>query len=264
MLSTNGDPRDNSNLLATRGMGDIAGFQRRLFPHSNSFPVQKIPSVSLPKPEIPVLGSSLWPLNSSYGVHLCGQRGQINGSSSGYKDPPVPRRLVDSSPHQRILPPGHPVPPRPLPGVGLGSEPPKIGVGTQTGVRVCGLPVRPLTQTGQTDPDPLGGNSTESGIYSVTSDLLRQEINVSDRASYSNRKTGAPRQTSYETCSVAPQETLEDSRIIGKGDSSSKDSPSAPTIEIDLKGDEGFLHGTSPWFCINSPNHFLKLSEKRL
>ena len=28
----NGDPRDNLNLLATRGMGDIAGFQRRLFP----------------------------------------------------------------------------------------------------------------------------------------------------------------------------------------------------------------------------------------
>ena len=130
----NGDPRDNSNLLITRGMGDIAGFQRRLFPHSSTLLVQEIPPVSLPKPDILVLDSSLLPLNSSYGVHLCGQRGQVNGSISGYKDPPVPRRLVDSSPHQRILPPGHPVPPRPLPGVGLGSESPKIGVGTQAGV----------------------------------------------------------------------------------------------------------------------------------
>ena len=87
----NGDPRDNSNLLATRGMGDIAGFQRRLFPHSSTLPVQEIPLVSLPKPDIPVPGSPLWPLNSSYGVHLCGLGGQVNGSISGYKDPPVPR-----------------------------------------------------------------------------------------------------------------------------------------------------------------------------
>ena len=32
----NGNPRNNSDFLATRGMGDIAGFQRRLFPHSSS------------------------------------------------------------------------------------------------------------------------------------------------------------------------------------------------------------------------------------
>ena len=75
-------------------MGDIAGFQRRLFPHTSTHPVPKVP--------------------------------------------PVPRRLVDSSSHQRILPPGHPIPHRPLPGVGLDSEPPKIRVGTQTGVRFMG------------------------------------------------------------------------------------------------------------------------------
>ena len=70
----NGDPRDNSILLTTRGMGDIAEFQQRLFPHTSTHPVQEIPPVSLPKPDIPVPGSSLWPLNSSYGVHLCGQK----------------------------------------------------------------------------------------------------------------------------------------------------------------------------------------------
>ena len=147
----NGDPRDKSNLFATRGMGDIAGFQRRLFSHSSTLQVQEIPLVSLPKPDIPVPGSSLWPLNSSYGVHL---EVKLMAQSRGIRI------------HQ-YLPPGHPVPPRPLPGVGLGSEPRKIGVGTQTGVRVCGLPVRPLTRTGQTDPEPLGVNSTESGFYSV-------------------------------------------------------------------------------------------------
>ena len=39
----NGDPGNDPNLPATRGMGDIAGFQRRLFPHSSSQPVLEIP-----------------------------------------------------------------------------------------------------------------------------------------------------------------------------------------------------------------------------
>ena len=50
----NGDPGDNSNRLATRGMGDIAGFQRRLFPYTSTHPVPKVPLVSLPKPTAPM------------------------------------------------------------------------------------------------------------------------------------------------------------------------------------------------------------------
>ena len=95
----NGNPRDNSDFLATRGMGDIAGFQGRLFPQSNSHRVPEISQVPFPKPILPVPGPTLWPINSSDGVHLCGQRGQVDGSVQGYKDPPVPRRLVDSSPY---------------------------------------------------------------------------------------------------------------------------------------------------------------------
>ena len=130
-------------------MGDIAELQRRLFPHSSSHQVLEISQVPLSKSVLSIPGPSFWPINSSDGVHLCGQRGQVNGSISGYKDPPVPRRLVDSSPYQRVLPPGHPIPPGPLSGIGLGGEPTKIRVGTQTGIQICWLPIRPLTWTGQ-------------------------------------------------------------------------------------------------------------------
>ena len=112
----NGNPRDNSDFLATRRMGDFAGLQRRLFSHSSSYKVPEISQVPLSKSVLSVPGPSLWPINSSDGVHSGGQRGQVNGSIPGYKDPPVPRRLVDSSPHQRILPPGHPIPPHPFSG----------------------------------------------------------------------------------------------------------------------------------------------------
>ena len=128
----NGDSRDNPDLSTTRGVGDIARLQRRLLPHPNSLHIPKIPQVPLSEPVVPVSGTSLWPVNSSHGVHWCGQRGQVNGSVTGYKNPPVPRRLVDSSPYQRILPPGNPVPPSPLPGVGLDGKHAKIRTGTPT------------------------------------------------------------------------------------------------------------------------------------
>ena len=135
----NGNPRNNLVVPATRGMGDIAGFQRRLLSHSSSCKVLEISLVPFSKSVLSVQGPSLWPLHSSNGVHLCGQRGQVDGSIPGYKDPPVPRRLVDSSPYQRILPPGHSIPPRPLPGVGLDSQPTKVRTRTQTDFQVRGF-----------------------------------------------------------------------------------------------------------------------------
>ena len=140
------------------------------------------------------------------------------------KNPPVPRRLVDSSPHQRILPPGDPVPPHPLLGIGLDGEPTKIGVGTQTGFGICGLPIQPITWTGQTDPEPLGVTPSEGVSSPLPSIWQGQGIHVSNRSPYSNGEASPPGQASYEAHSVAPQEKLEDSRLTGIGNSNPKDS----------------------------------------
>ena len=102
------------------------------------------------------------------------------------------------------MPPGDP--PLPLPGIGLGGEPAKIRVGTETGFRICGLPIRPLTQPGQTNPEPLGVTPTKGVSSPITSILHGQGVDVSDRSPYSNRETGAPGQASYEAHSVASQE----------------------------------------------------------
>ena len=40
---------------------------------------------------------ALWSVLSIYGVHSGGQRGQTDGLTEGYKNPPVPRRLVGES-----------------------------------------------------------------------------------------------------------------------------------------------------------------------
>ena len=247
----NGNTRDNSDFPTAGRMGDIAGFQRRLFSHSQSHRVLEISQVPFPKPVLPVQGPPLWPLNSSYGVQLRDQRGQTNGSVQGYKDPPVPRRLVDSSPYQRILSPGHPVSPRPLPGVRLGSEPSKIGVGSKTGVRVCGLQIRPLSRPSQTDLEPLGVDPSEGEHNSDQTNLSSQKFHVLDRPTHSDGKTGSSGQTSYETGSVAPKETLEGPRISREGDSN-PEVPSPPPHVVDQRNKCLVRPTSAPFASCNS------------
>ena len=44
-----------------------------------------------------IQGSTLWPVHSPHGIHCGSQRGEMACNERGYKDPPVPRRLVGQS-----------------------------------------------------------------------------------------------------------------------------------------------------------------------
>ena len=105
-----GDPRDNKNLPTGRGVGHIHRFQRRILPHTNSQSVQEVHAFSSPRLVLPVQSPTLWSFHSPHGVHSGGQRGQTHGTSEGYKDPPVPRRLAGESFYPRHLSPADPNP----------------------------------------------------------------------------------------------------------------------------------------------------------
>ena len=93
----NGDPRDNKDLPTARGVGHLHRFQGRILPYTNSQPVQEVHAFSHPGSVLPVQSSTLWPVHSTYRVHSGGQRGQTDGFTERYKNPPVPRRLVGES-----------------------------------------------------------------------------------------------------------------------------------------------------------------------
>ena len=87
----NGDPRDNKNLPAGRGVGHLHRLQGRILPYTNSQSVQEVHAFSHPGSVLPVQGPTLWPVHSTHGVHSGGQRGQTDGFTEGYKNSPVPR-----------------------------------------------------------------------------------------------------------------------------------------------------------------------------
>ena len=230
-----GDTRDHSTLPSKRGVGDVSGFQRRLLPYSNRTKVAEIPQVLPPQSSLSVHSPPLWPLNGSVRVHKGGQGSQVNGTGSGYQDPPVPRRLVVESPVPGNVSTSYPDPLGPMPQVRVGSQYDKVGVGASAGLQLCRLPFRPLSGAGQTDPGEVDGSVPEDQRPSQSTGVFGPTVHVSYRTANSHRETGSGRATSHAPYPVASEEALACPGVIGKGYPSASVPSSTPEVVVDSK-----------------------------
>ena len=229
-----GDTGNHQVITPTRGVGHIHRLSGRLFPYSNTGTVPEVFEISCPRSDIPVQGPAVRTVHSTLGVY-CGRKGsETDGHTQGYKNLPVPRRLVGESQITRNLSPTHPNLNQNVPGPRLAGEFREIRAGTQTGLRLCRLPVRPQVRPGQTDPGPVAKPSGQDTSTPVSTDLSGPTVHVLDRPVNSHRKTGSPRPTAYETHTVASQKQLEGTRI------SREDYPStkvpAPSLTMVARG----------------------------
>ena len=225
-----GDPRDNKNLPTDRGVGHIHRFQRRILPHTNSQSVQEVHAFSPPGSVLPVQSPSLWPVHSPHGVHSGGQRGQTHGTSEGYKDPPVPRRLAGESLYPRHLSPAYTNPSHTVPGTRVAGEQGKVRTGPTAGLQLRRLPVRPEGGQGQTNRGTLADLDRQDQINTVGSGMPGPKIHVPHRSIHSNRKTSPLRVTTHETHTVALEKQLEGPRITRKGDPCSQIPPPSSKV----------------------------------
>ena len=230
-----GDTRDHSTLPSKRGVGDVSGFQRRLLPYSNRTKVAEIPQVLPPQSSLSVHSPPLWPLNGSVRVHKGGQGSQVNGTGSGYQDPPVPRRLVVESPVPGNVSTSYPDPLGPMPQVRVGSQYDKVGVGASAGLQLCRLPFRPLSGAGQTDPGEVDGSVPEDQRPSQSTGVFGPTVHVSYRTANSHRETGSGRATSHAPYPVASEEALACPGVIGKSYPSASVPSSTPEVVVDSK-----------------------------
>ena len=175
----NGDPRDYKDLPPGWGVGDLHRLQRHVLPYTNKQSVQEVHAVSYPRQNLPIQSTTLWPVHSSHGVHGGSQRSHIASNEKGYKNPPVPRRLIGQSQ----------VPPNlsstntnlgcSLPRIGLANEQGKIRAGTQTNFQFHRLPVRLERGQGQTHSRSLAdtidkdtGDTFQSSVSGPESNVL--------------------------------------------------------------------------------------------
>ena len=133
----NGDTRNYENVPPTRGVGYLNRFQGCLLPYTNTGTVQEISEISCPRSDIPVQGTALWSVHSTLGVHCNSKRGETDGHTQGYKDPPVPRRLVGKSHIPPGLSPTYSKASGNMPKIGLAGEFQQVGVGSKTDLQFC-------------------------------------------------------------------------------------------------------------------------------
>ena len=198
-------------------MGHLAGFQRRLFPHSNKPPVTEISQVSLLGSNLSIHSSPLWPVDGSVGVYKGGQRGETDGSGSGYSDPPIPRRLVTESPLPGNVPTSYPDPLGPLSLSGMGGQQGQIRADSSTNLRLRRLSFRPIPRSGQTHPGKVEGSVSENQPSPGSRVLYGQAVHVPYRPSHSHRKASGLGTVTHETHSMASKKALACPRILGKG-----------------------------------------------
>ena len=106
---------NNKDVSPKGGVGNVAGLQRRLFSHPHQSEVPEVSQVFSGKESLSIHGSSFRARHSSTGIYQGSQGGETDGSSTGYPDPPVPRRLVSQSPGPGNLPTTYPDPLGPVP-----------------------------------------------------------------------------------------------------------------------------------------------------
>ena len=179
-------------------------------------PIQEQSRKSHPRSDIPVQGSAIRFVHSAHEVHCNGKRGETDGHTQGYKDPPIPRQLVGESQVRPSLSPAYTGSSKNVSGIGLAGEFRKIRTGPQTSLRHHRLQVRPQVRSSPTDTGLGAEPSTKDTDSAIPTGLSGQTIHVFDRSVNSHRKASLPRPTTYETHTVASLKQLESTGITGK------------------------------------------------
>ena len=127
--------------IRTRGVGYLNRLQGRLLPHPNTGTIQEISEISHPGSDIPIQSTAFHTVHSTHGVH-CNSKGcEADGHIQGFKDPPIPRRLVGESQVPPNLSPANTGSSTNVSETGLAGEFRKIRAGAQASLRFCRLPV---------------------------------------------------------------------------------------------------------------------------
>ena len=166
----NGDTGNYQDIPLKRGVGYLNRLQGCLLPHTDTGTIQEISEISHPGLDILVQGTAIRIVHSTHGIHCGSKGGEIDGHSQGYKDPPIPRRLVFESQIPPSLSPAYSGTSKDLSETGLASERRETRAGSQASLRLRRLLVQPQVWSGPTDTGPVAEPSTKK-IQTLLSQL---------------------------------------------------------------------------------------------
>ena len=227
-----GNSGNHPDLSTKGGVGNLAGFQQCILSHPHSPQVEEVHEVLPQQTSVPVHCPSLRVGHGSSRVHQGGQGGETYGSEQGYKNPPVPRRLVTESPFKGDWSMSHPGSVVSLPRTGLAGQHQKVGVDSSTGLYLRRLPVRPVDGSGFANSRKMGKLASEAVVFKGLGQLHGPAVHVLDRTLDSHQETGLVRSSPHASHSVAPKETLAGTRGLRESHSSTSLSSASPRLVV--------------------------------
>ena len=126
-----GDTENHQDIPPARGVGHLNRLQGRLLPYPNIGTIQEISEIFHPRPDIPIQSTTFRFVHSAFGVHCNSKGGETDGHAQGYKNPPIPRRLVGEGQIPPGLSPTYSGPSKNVPRLRLAGECRKVRAGAQ-------------------------------------------------------------------------------------------------------------------------------------
>ena len=188
-----GDTGNHQNLPSNSGIPNLDRFQGCLLPYPHTGTVQEISEISCPRPDIPIQSTALRSVHSTLGVHCYSKGGETDGRSQGYKNPPVPRRLVGESHIPPGLSPAYSGPSEDVQRTRLAGELGEIKTGAQANLQFCRLPGRPQSWPGPAHTGPVAKSTGQNTGNIVSTGLSGLAVHVLDRFANSHGETSSSR-----------------------------------------------------------------------
>ena len=230
----NGDTGNHQDIPPTRGVGHLSRLQGCLLPYLNTGTIQEISQVSCPGLDLPIQSIAFWSVHSTHGVHCVSKGGETDGRTQGYKNPPIPRRLVGESQIPPGLSPALVNFSKDVSRTRLAGEHRQIRTGSEASFQLRRLPVTHQVRPGQTDTGPVAKPSGQNTNTFINAGLSGPAVHVPDRPTNSHREASLPWPTTHETHLVASQKQLEGTGISREGYPSTQ--VPAPTLTMVARG----------------------------
>ena len=150
--------------------------------------------------------------------------------------------------------------PDPLSGTRLGRESSQVRIGPKTGLRLCGLPVRPEPRSSPTHSAEMADLERQDTLSPRKVISLSKPVHVPHRSPDGNRKTDAVRKITHETHPVASQTELAHPRISREKHSDSRH-PS-PSTEVVATGGQCPPRAAPTPFATRSSTVYRRLKRR--
>ena len=173
-------------------------------------------------------GTPFWSVHSAFGVHCNSKGGETDGHTQGYKNPPVPRRLVGTGHLPPRLSPTYLNTGQDVPRPRLDGKCREIRTRTQASLRLCRLPVQPPVRPGPTHTGPLAKPQEKiQRLLVLPACPVRQFMSLIGLLTATEKQVHIGR---LHMRPMAPQKQLEDTGILREGHSNTQ--VSAPTFTM--------------------------------